>query len=255
MSNVDTPQPWNAQYLRLISFPVQPQAATVQNWMAQLTGSERESRIEKKREVEEEGRFEGATISLSIDLLRLQWTASPRMSADAIPDKGFPILGSFLDRKEWFRGLMHRWFEMSPPIHRLAFAGVLLLPVPDRESGYRMLDENFLHSVTLDPASTDFMYRINRRVNSRIGVDNLAINRLTTWTVGLFQTMLRARIGPPGGADEKTIEAEQYACVLEFDINTVPEPSGRVLPQESLPRIFDELVEHSAQIAQRGDMP
>lgn len=248
------PDVWQAQYLRLISFPVEPQNSVQQNWWHDLAEADRESRVDKKLQVEEEGVFEGLSLLLSIDLLRLQWTVAPRLLADNLP-QGPPTLGPFLQWKDWFRNHMHRWLTMSPPIRRLAFAAVLVQPVENREAGYAMLDR-YLRSVDIDPQSTDFLYRINRRVRSRTDVPELHVNRLTTWSVGRFAVVVRGQL--TGLADQEAgqqiARSETHACVLEFDINTVPEPAGRVLPREALPRVFDELVELGVDIATRGDI-
>src|SRR5258708_2840524 len=49
-----------------------------------LTGSDPEIVLEKrsKQEREESGVFQGAELSLSFDLLRIQWTVSPRLDAE-----------------------------------------------------------------------------------------------------------------------------------------------------------------------------
>lgn len=254
----DAPQPpdanaWQAQYLRCISFPVAPQNAVNQNWWRELTGADRETRVEKRREVEEEGTVDGIALNLSIDLLRIQWSAAPRLSADSLPE-GFPTLGPFLQWRGWFRDLMHRWFPLSPEIRRLAFAGVLLQPVRTRDEGYELLN-SYLRWLDLDPQATDFLYRINRKVPSNSGVEGLEINRLMTWSVGRFAILVRSQlIGELAeGAGAQTDREERLACVLELDINTVPEPRDRVLPRHALPQIFDELLDRGLEIAARGD--
>jgi hypothetical protein len=253
----DAPRPpeptvWQAQYLRFISFPVQPQNTVNQNWWHEVARTERESRVEKKREVEEEGTVDGVALSLSIDLLRVQWTAVPRQNAETLLD-GIPVLGPFLQWREWFQNVMNRWFPLSPEIHRLAFAGVLIQPVGDRREGYELLNR-YLRWVDLDPSSSDLLYRINRRIASR-SLDDLEINRLMTWSVGQFNVMMRVQLLGEAGQPraEQTEQVERHACVLELDINTVPEPRERVLPREALPQIFEELVNLGVDIAARGD--
>lgn len=254
----DAPAPpdfsgWQAQYLRLISFPAEPQFSVQQDWWRTLTGEDRERRVEKSREVQEEGEFEGAILSLAIDLLKLQWTFAPVISAESIPE-GIPVLGPLMKRKDWFRGHMHRWLEISPPITRLAFAAGLFYPVESREAGYQMLNQ-YLRCVDVDPHSTDFLYRVNRRTASRTGVAGLNVNRLTTWSVGKFEIAIRAQTAGLSGQEEastQTMSEEKYACALQLDINTVPQ-AGRNLPAESLQQIFDELIEFGVGIATHGD--
>lgn len=252
--NAQAPPPpsvWQAQYLRLISFPMEPQFAVSQAWWNNLTGAERESRVEKKREVEEEGTFEGVSLSLNIDLLRLQWSAVPRVLAENV--EGAPTLGPFMEKKDWFRNLMRRWLQTSPPIKRLAFSGVLLQPVESREAGYALLDR-YLRWVDIDPQSSDLLYRINRPVAAS-SVAGLRANRLITWSVAEFVVVVRAQLAASGQENQQqTARARAHHCVLELDINTVPGSPDRELPHDALPRIFDELVNFGVDIATRGDV-
>src|SRR5438094_560296 len=94
------PEVWRAQNLRLIAFPREPQFAARQDWWRGLTGAEPESVIERrqKQEKEESGIFQDATLTLSIDLLRVQWTAAPRLDAENINlGEQPPVLGPFMD--------------------------------------------------------------------------------------------------------------------------------------------------------------
>jgi hypothetical protein len=256
----DAPNPpslavWQAQYLRLIGFPDQPQNSVQQNWWHDLTGIDPETRVRRRLEVEEEGVFEGNSFSLSIDLLRLQWTLAPRMSPDNLP-QGPPTLGSFIEHKERFRFHMHNWLAMSPPVKRLAFTGVLVQPVESREAGYDLLN-CYLRCVDIDRESRDILYRINRPVRSETDVPNLYINRLSTWSVAMFTLVIREQLVGMAGqeAGHQVAMDSKFACLLELDINTVPEPPDRILPRESLPRILDELINLGTALATVGDAP
>src|SRR5262249_30103670 len=124
-------------------------------------------------------------LSLAVDLFRVQWTASLVVDAANPPDN-IPVIGQFLEKREWFRDLMVRWLrEMERPIKRLAFAGALVVPVDSRRIAYERLNE-YLRCVDLDPASTDFLYRINRAAPSSAVVAGLLINRLSTWGALLY---------------------------------------------------------------------
>jgi hypothetical protein len=222
-----------------------------QNWWQELTGAEPENVLEKrqKQEREESGVFQGAVLSLSFDLLRIQWAVSPRLDVENLPGGQLPpCLGSFIERQAWFRALMERWLPHCPAVHRLAFTASLLQPVPDQPAGYRMLDR-YLRWVEIDPQSSEFLYRINRRANSAI-VQGMGINRLSTWLVAKFAVLMRI---VEGGHPEQQIEpTETFACAMELDINTAPEFRGP-LPHADLPRIFAELVAAAVEIATRGD--
>lgn len=153
-----------------------------------------------------------------------------------------------MEKQVWFRSLMEKWLPHCPPIHRLAFTASLLQSVPDHQAGYRMLDR-YLRWVEIDPQSSEFLYRINRRAISAV-VQGMNINRLSTWLVGKFAVLMRVI---EGGHPEQQIEpTEKFAFAVELDINTAPEFKGS-LPHADLLRIFAELVTAGVEIATRGD--
>ena len=247
------PEAWLTQNLRLIAFPREPQSAVAQNWWREVTGAEPENIAEKrqKQEREESGVFEGALLSLGFDLLRIQWTAAPRLDAENINfEPQPPVLGSFTQSKDWFRGLMERWLPHCPPIHRLAFTASLLQPVPNHQSGYEMLNR-YLRSVDVDPQSSEFLYRINRRRTSGTGIEGLTLNRLSTWVVAKFVVLRAVVVG--GHPEQQFQPTESIACAVELDINTTPDFHG-LLPKDDLIHIFAELVEAGVDIAGQGDV-
>jgi hypothetical protein len=246
-----SPEAWQAQTLRLIAFPTEPQFAARQNWWQELTGVEPETVLDKrqKQERDESGGFRGAVLSLSFDLLRIQWSLFPRIDAENLPGGQVPpVLGSFMEKQAWLRDLMEQWLPHCPPIQRLAFTASLLQPVPDQPAGHRMLDR-YLRWLEIDPQCSDLLYRINRRANSAV-VHGMSINRLSTWLVGKFGVFARV---VQGGRPEQQVElTEKFACAVELDINTAPEFRGP-LPPADLSRIFAELVNAGVEIAARGD--
>lgn len=246
------PDVWRAQNLRLIAFPRDPQFAAQQDWWRGLTGVDPEIDLVRRQRQEKEasGPFQGTALTLSIDLLRVQWTASPRLDAESI-DLGEqpPVLGSFLERKDWFRALMERWLPHCPAIHRLAFTASLLQPVEDHQAGYRLLDR-YLRWVDVDPQSSEILYRINRRREARTAIPGLTLNRLSTWVVAKFGVLIRV---VEGRRPEQEIQpADSFSCAVELDINTAPDFRGP-LPHEDLPRLFAELIDAGLDIATRGD--
>ena len=247
------PSAWQAQYLRLIAFPTTPQVAVEQNWWQDLTGLEVESSLRKRHERADTGVFQGVSLELEIDELRVRWTTSPRLDPSNPPEQ-LPILGPFLERREWFQGLMSGWLQHCPPIKRLAFAGALVQPLEDHRSGYQLLDR-YLRKVEVDPDTSDFLYRINRRTASATDIPHLFINRLTTWTAAQYRVEIRVGLtGQPGFEGSQPVaRKEQDVCALELDINTVPDFPDGVLPQGELQRIFAELVEVGGDIASHGD--
>ncbi len=246
------PEVWRAQHLRLIAFPQEPRFAVRQDWWRGLTGIEPENVVERrqKQEREESGSFQGTTLTLGFDLLRIQWNAAPRLDAENFDFmEQPPVLGPFMERKEWFRALMEQWLPHCPAINRLAFSASLLQPVADHQAGYRML-ERYLRWVEIDPRSSEFLYRINRRKASRTGIPDLTLNRLSTWTAAKFAVLTGVIRG--GHSEQQLRPATNFTCAVDLDINTTPEYHG-LLPPADLVRIFTELVEAAVEIATHGD--
>lgn len=246
------PEAWRVQNMRLIAFPREPQSAVPQSWWREVTGAEPESVSERrqKQEKEESGVYEGTLLTLGLDLLRIQWTVAPQLDAESINlEEQPPVLGPFVQRKNWFRDLMERWLPRCPPIHRLAFTASLLQPTSNHQTGYELLNR-YLRWVDIDPQSSEFLYRINRRRPSGTGIPNLMLNRLSTWVVAKFGVLVAAVGG--GHPEQQFRPTENYACAVELDINTTPDFTG-LLPQDNLIRIFTELVEAGVDIAQNGD--
>jgi len=91
----------------------------------------------------------------------------------------------------------------------------------------------------------DFLYQYNRRRTS-LTAPEVEINRLSKWTW--------APLGEVQVKDGKLVHPLESACLLELDINTMPEFQGP-LQQDRLAPLFEEMVELAVEIAQRGDVP
>jgi hypothetical protein len=243
---------WQANHLRLIAFPTAPAFGTQQNWWEELTGGAPEESSEKRQRQEKQasGPFDGIELTLDIDVLRVQWTAQPRLALEDVPD-GLPTIGQFLVRRDRFVRLMQQWLETCPPLSRLAFVGALQQPVGGHREAYEILDR-YLRHVEVDPETTDFLYRINRRLPSRTEIPALMVNRLSTWaaTKHAFTRVVQAA----GGEPVPTVRAESFAARVELDINTVPDFPGGVLPHDRLGEIFAELSQHALEVATNGDV-
>jgi hypothetical protein len=241
------PAVWQAQNLRVILFPEDPRAALHRDWWKDLTGNEPDSSIRKKVEREDAGIHSGMMLVASVDPLRLQWTVARAME-DALIE-GAPVLGPYPEKRDEFVALMTRWLPSCPPVKRIGFVASLLQEVPQRDDGYRLLNQ-YLPYVEVHTDSSDFMYRVNRRRASKSPVPSLSINGLATWSSVKILTSMTAFQGElPGKEVEK---AERHYCALELDVNTVPDFQG-ILPPEHLAVVLQELAGVASDIAARGD--
>jgi hypothetical protein len=145
--------------------------------------------------------------------------------------------------------IVHRWLASGPALGRIAYGPVLIHKVPDKEEGYRAL-QNMLPRLPIDdPASSqDFFWQINRPRASTV-IQELRVNRLSKWTVIRVQ---RVNVAVDVGRSDVRRLPELAAVRLEIDLSTEP---VRPLPSEDLPRLFDEMRALALEIMERGDVP
>ncbi len=242
---------WETMEVGLIAFPRQP-IPTNHDWWRELTGGADCTTTTKRFERTDEGVYQGRALSFISDPLRLTWKISTAF--DPTSDTALsrpPTAGPFVEVREWFVELMARWLPQCPPIGRLAFVGRLVLPTTTREESYDLLG-HYLKAVQVDRDSREFQYRINRPRQSSSGIPGLTINRLTTWS----SLMLNVHIQVHPTTDPTTVTpvgANTFrGCLLQLDINT--DPDVRELPGESVPSLWQELVELGSEIAEHGDI-
>lgn len=249
---------WQANTLRLTAFTAREAVLDSSNWWINVVGKppDTESRQLKMHGLRQGGEFEKGELNLELEPGRIDWKYLPAEAKQdtTLPDSDIiPSIGPFREAIDSFRQLMMRWFslETCPSTTRLAFGSVLLLPVTNRESGYRQL-ATYLPFLDLDPEHTsDLLYRINRRRFSVLGIQGLHINRLSKWSVGTFQRQVLA-VGTQG-VQYATSGPLAYACNLELDINTAQEFTD-ILEHNKLAGIFNELIELGMEIVVKGDV-
>ncbi len=176
---------------------------------------------------------------VSFELKRLaSHPNQPRLEAPALQPFG-AVVGAFEEQ-------VVRWLTLPdcPPLRRLAFGATLLIPVADEEAANTALDR-FLPQVSLDPQAADFVYQINRR-RTASSVENLALNRLSKWTIEAVQGVV---LSPDGAV---AMGPGSLACRLDLDMNSVP--SREPIPKARLPHLFSELVALGTEIATQGDI-
>ena len=244
------PDVWKAAYLRVIAFTETPYSIR-HNWWQDVTGSEPTDVSDKRsqRERVEVGEVEGARLSLTCDLARITWTADVKADLEVAPESR--DLGSYIDRQDWFVGLMKKWLaSVDAPLTRLAFAGRLEQPAETREAGYDRLNQ-YLRHVELFRDSSDFLYRINRPTASTTLGNGIAINRLTSWAVA-FLTRLSASLDASGLTLGQTDEP-LFSVIVDFDINNSPLTKPDVLVSDKLADLIQEYSNMMKQIATLGD--
>jgi hypothetical protein len=238
--------PWQVGDLRLTAFPsllVPVEGRAKGKQWEELVGKKPEYAVSRNfdAEVEEYGPF--------LPNGRFSYVRSPRgiqWMLERAPDPVRPRT-SFLSPQVItpFKELMCQWLIDCPPLQRLAFGVALYLPVKDRSEAYGELEKRLHLGLKYSDEEGDFLYQYNRRRRSH-SVPEVKINRLSKWTW--------APLGEVRVKDGKLVPPPESACLLELDINTMPEFQG-TLPQDRYAPLFEEIVGLAVEIAERGDVP
>ena len=238
---------WQVQTLRVTAFPIDFPHMD-EGWWDKLIPEPPEERVSRPKEGinEENGPFENGKLILRTQPARIDWI----YTVDSEKSQGLPNLGSFYNTEYSFFDVVRKWLTIYHNIKRLAFAPILLYPVPNKIEGYRLIS-NYLPFVELDPVnSSDFFYQINRpRIST--GSPPLMINRLSKWSVAKMQ-LFKIELSGLEKARPTILEAS-YACRLELDINSSPEGIDQLLIEKLVP-LFDELYSIANEISLDGDI-
>lgn len=224
---------------------------TETSWWEQAVGEPPETKLSRPKQglQQQEGPFAGGQIGLVLQPNRVDWHFTAEIMSGFL--KGAETVQTFPETLRAFSVLVAKWLEMGslPPIGRLAFGAVLLLPVADRNQGYRQLSDYLSYvRVPEGEEATDLLYQINRPRKSISGPSSLQVNRLSKWSVA----RLRLRDLDPRSVSDPL--QEKYFCQLELDINTSPEWREELSRPYLIP-VFEELIRLGEEIAQEGDQP
>lgn len=254
---------WQVDLARVTAFYGQIDSEKKQQWSSwwtDLVGVPPENTSLKKRDEisQDEGPFNGGDLILALQPGRIDWYLKARRAEQEDEDSQQNVICLKPEALVKFQELVSRWMKLDscPPVTRLALGCVLMQQVESREAGYLRL-RNYLPSVDLNPASSDFLYQINRPRNSTMVASGLRINRLCKWSVvlsGKFSFSL-----PMVPKDKQPFTGlvqghEQQACRVEVDVNSAPEYKDELVGDQLL-SLFDEFVILAKEIAEKGDVP
>lgn len=244
---------WFAESLRLTVFHQLSPQQDDNGWWEEVAGAQPESKNLKPREggYEVSGPCFGGVLTLKALPGRFDWYLATPNSMESPPGLP-PGVGMLPDALAIFVPAMKKWLAKEVPITRVAFGAVFMQSVADRIAGYKLLDA-YLPSVEIDwEHSSEFLYQINRHHNSKM-LDELHINRISKWTVALFQPMVLS-IGAVQVPSASALTGDPiHALRLEVDINTDVARQS-VMPGEKMPELFEYLVTLGREIAIRGDI-
>ncbi|MGA6828710.1 hypothetical protein ACO9S2_14010 [Nitrospira sp. NS4] len=250
---------WQVEVTRVTAFYNPLPTETTQQWNSwwnDLVGVPPENSNFRKRDgvSQHDGPFHGAVLILALQPSRIDWYLKANGEEQNIEGLGE---SAFLrpEAITKFQELVTKWMQLGsyPSVNRIALGQVLLHPVESKEAGYLYLG-NFLHSVRLEPESSDFMYQINRPRQSNV-VNGLRINRLLKCAVRLSAQL---SFSVPMDTKENSAFARQvksnHACRVELDINTAQEHTGQ-FDRAASERILGELINLAKEIAEKGETP
>lgn len=244
---------WQVESLRMTAFPSHGSLVNPEGWWRSVCAQEPETQVIRAQigERQEQGTYQGAILTLRAQQIRVDWTFTP-VAPEPESRIGFLTIGQFEETCTRFSELMQRWIPLSPPLSRIAFGVIALLPVSGHAEGYERL-ASYLPAVKLDAeGSSEFLYRINRRRLSKSGIKDLQINRLSTWS--LLRAEYRA-VSLDSGAALQVVQGEPiFACRVELDVNTIAGFNGILIPDQSL-IVFRELVDLARESVRDGDRP
>lgn len=249
--------PWLTESLRLTVFCADASVDTEKGWWRSVVGELPEVRTVQRNGpvLHEHGVIRDGYCILSLDyqLGRIDWVFAPVVPDPQKIDR-VPQFGPQDKAIGVFREILTGWLRGAPPYARIALGGVFVIPVENKEAGYKTIQE-YLPSVKIDPEnSSDFLYQINRPRQSLVLARPCRINRLSKWSVMQvhpFQVLLSFS---PIAASPMQVTGPGFSAVrVELDINTAAE-NADLIPIDASEPLLGELVSFTQEILQRGDV-
>jgi hypothetical protein len=196
------------------------------------------------------GTVGGRKLLLRTDVIRADLVMLPTVLGvdEQLPPGQVPNIGNRRESLNAFTALVARLLADGtvPSLSRMAFGAVLVHPEVDRRAGYLRLPDYL--PVRIDPEWTDFLFQANQPTPSNLGIDGLAINGLSKWSITAFQTMLVQFTG--NELVQEPSPDRVFSLRIELDINTVPEFRGPVDARRM--DVYQELVAIGMRIAEQG---
>lgn len=242
-------RPWSAQTLRFTAFLQPPAEQIPQDEWERATGETPAIDQVQPRQLfrEQGGPIDPGYLSLQFQGLagRLDWimVPAPPVLTEAVPPFEFGPVEPALSA---FNRVVRKWLITAQiTSNRLAIGVAAVIPMPDRVTAYKALQE-YLPSVKIDAEhSRDLSYAINRPKASRSLGPEVELNRITRWSA--LQIQVSGVAGPVSGI------GGVYTRV-ECDHNT---PAERQSPLDNsrFGDIYDELIEMALQNLESGELP
>ena len=242
---------WDVESIRLSIF--HPQVEVPSGLWEQLMGVAPENMETRPREGirQEQGAVDDNRLLLVVQNGRLDWNFLPSPS----PDRGV-IRGALptLVAAEQTMPMLIRALNLSlrpvGQVYRLALGATLVQQASDLSEGLKQLSKYLPRLDLENHGGSDFSYQINKPRRSP-SAPHVQINRLSRWLLEEIQGGAFT-IGP---SQQPSFQASERTFVskLILDINTAF--GNNAIAIDRMPRIFEDLVHFSCEIAVEGDIP
>lgn len=252
------PDSWKVEQLRLSVFLTETPNVPSEVWLSLIGSPSTTENIERNGTVsiyQASGSFGDHSPTLRVEPNRIDWTIG--LAPGSMPAPFGVSVGDYTPTARSFVEFVKPFLAINTlPVVRMALGVVLSFPVASRQEGYNLLN-SLLPSVDLDPNSSDFFYRINRR--RRAANFEVGINRLSEWLV-LELLPLPFIFGQIQGVNPVAVMPSQvsvastFAARLQLDINTIPETQLLANHEQQI-ALLEEMLRFSDEISASGDIP
>jgi hypothetical protein len=222
--------------------------APVDSWWRLMTGGEPEqvTRNTASLQVVAEGPFSIGRLALAVSPGRVDWAIS---SLPPSPGQQWPTVGTWPQCIQEFIPAVLEWLPAFTSMVRLAFGAVVVLPVPDRAKGYRILESALSDlRIQLPEGISDFLLQLNQPLTPSSS-PGMTINRVTRWSVALLAPVwVQVAITPnaPGNISVDTSRPQTSAVRVELDFNT-PADWSQPIALEQAQGLVPELTRLAAE--------
>ncbi len=242
-------QGWRVESLRVTIFFDQSAIISQQDWYEKclsVTPETTEYRRAEGMQIDT-GILDGHRYTLQVQRGRADWLIT---TALIVPDPTQSDLGGYELFPKILEGFRDWLLEIDSVI-RIAIGVVGRLQAKSKEHSYQLL-QKFLPSMTIDPDSSEFNYRINRPREFEISPgQNILINRISAWGAVVLRQLQPFVIGPNNGGMNLLDLGEWMRC--EIDISSDANRSEIIDPSQKR-ALFDKLIEICVEIFNKGDV-
>jgi hypothetical protein len=239
---------WVVETLRVSLFSTDTVLLTDADWK-KITGedeAEIQQKVAGRRTMA--GSYLDSRLSVSAVGSRVDCVLTPMPLTEPPEEDYVPSVGAWPAVCHDFVKVTSNWVgNFRAPVVRMAFGATLLGRCADHQDAYKILI-GLLKTVHGDPERMrELIFRVNWPVNST-SVNDLALNRLTQWSVLEMHTQLMIPM-----TAQSVIDAAAFFIRLELDHNTDAKRTAS-FDQNCLVPIYNELVQLALENAEKGEV-